>query len=647
MMSGTPTDLDSLQYFEYHYDAIGDVNWIKDYNAGGTQTQTFGYDALNRLTSAVTSGGTNGTYSESYTYNANTGNLASKTGLGTYTYNSTHQHAVASVSGRTFQYDANGNITQRVIAGSTNNLAYDAENHLSGVSGAATATFVYDGDGNRVASVDEYQNLAAGAPVTSDVTLNNADVATNGDTWANSGTGSDREFASATSGLHYAQVDLGAAYPVDKVIVWHYAADGRTYHGTKVQVSVDGTNWDTVFSSDSTPPSEYPETAAGKTITFSSRQVRYVRDWLNGSTSNAYNHWVEIEVWGKATTAYVGKTFEWHGTTSTMVKYYYAGGQRVAMRQGNGTGVSQLYYLLSDHLGSTAQQVDAVNANPLTDLRYKPWGEPRNGDHQGDTPTDFRFTGQSLDSGLGLYYYGARWYDSMLGRFLSPDSIIPDPGSPSSWDRYSYTFNRPTVLIDPTGHKACDAEFGCSDVAPPKTSHSSQGQALTKEEKKCGGGGCGLEKINKNKSRNKEAGNQDQPNSSFSLMWGWNVSGSNPFNDEYYTVGEEEVILPDDTRATYDYGGQGNSVGVGANATAYIGVVANLDNPEKYTGNFASTGLTISIGEVGITIDYFWNPDNAPLSKGNVQGFSIGYSPGAQVAVWWSVTNYKLTWKSK
>jgi YD repeat-containing protein len=41
-------------------------------------------------------------------------------------------------------------MTQRVIAGSNNNLVYDAENRLSGVSGAATATFVYDGDGNRV-----------------------------------------------------------------------------------------------------------------------------------------------------------------------------------------------------------------------------------------------------------------------------------------------------------------------------------------------------------------------------------------------------------------------------------------------------------------------------------------------------------------
>ncbi len=50
------------------------------------------------------------------------------------------------------------------------------------------------------------------------------------------------------------------------------------------------------------------------------------------------------------TTYYVGNHFEWTGSTSTMIKYYYAGSQRVAMRQGSST----LYFLLGDHLGSTS-----------------------------------------------------------------------------------------------------------------------------------------------------------------------------------------------------------------------------------------------------------------------------------------------------
>jgi len=49
-----------------------------------------------------------------------------------------------------YSYDNNGNQVTRNVGGSSYTLSYDAENRLTAVSGAATATFVYDGDGNRV-----------------------------------------------------------------------------------------------------------------------------------------------------------------------------------------------------------------------------------------------------------------------------------------------------------------------------------------------------------------------------------------------------------------------------------------------------------------------------------------------------------------
>ncbi len=129
-------------------------------------------------------------------------------------------------------------------------------------------------------------------PATSAATLIWPGVVTNEDTWADSGSSSSGEFSyTSQTGLQYVQVDLGAAYTVDQVKVWHYAGDGRTYHNTKTQVSANGTTWVTVF--DSAVSGEYAETAAGKTHSFTPRSVRYVRDYLNGSTSNASNHWVE------------------------------------------------------------------------------------------------------------------------------------------------------------------------------------------------------------------------------------------------------------------------------------------------------------------------------------------------------------------
>ena len=70
--------------------------------------------------------------------------------------------------------------------------------------------------------------------------------------------------------------------------------------------------------------------------------------------------------------------------------------------------------------------------------------------------TSKRFTGQyherDLPGGEGLSYYNARWYDAQLGRFVSADTIVPEPGNPQALNRYAYTFNNPLVYIDPDGH---------------------------------------------------------------------------------------------------------------------------------------------------------------------------------------------------
>ena len=130
---------------------------------------------------------------------------------------------------------------------------------------------------------------------------------------------------------------------------------------------------------------------------------------------------------------------------SEVVKYYEAGGQRVAVRK-NGA----LSYLFGDHLGSTS--VTANSSGTRTgELWYKPWGEYR-GTAYGTTPTTYRFTGQREDASIGLYFYGARYYDSALGRFAQADSIVPQPGNPQALNRYAYVTNNPLKYTDPTGH---------------------------------------------------------------------------------------------------------------------------------------------------------------------------------------------------
>jgi RHS repeat-associated protein len=77
---------------------------------------------------------------------------------------------------------------------------------------------------------------------------------------------------------------------------------------------------------------------------------------------------------------------------------------------------------------------------------YLPFGETRSG----SLPTDKLFTGQRL-AGTGLYYYNARYYDATIGRFISPDTVIPNPANPQCFNRYSYVLNNPLKYTDPSG----------------------------------------------------------------------------------------------------------------------------------------------------------------------------------------------------
>jgi RHS repeat-associated protein len=70
---------------------------------------------------------------------------------------------------------------------------------------------------------------------------------------------------------------------------------------------------------------------------------------------------------------------------------------------------------------------------------------------QGTLATDRLFTGQRLDD-TGLYYYGARYYDATIGRFISADTVTPNLTNPQALNRYSYALNNPLKYIDPSGH---------------------------------------------------------------------------------------------------------------------------------------------------------------------------------------------------
>ncbi len=81
---------------------------------------------------------------------------------------------------------------------------------------------------------------------------------------------------------------------------------------------------------------------------------------------------------------------------------------------------------------------------------YRPFGADCSPAFSGLTLSQ-RFTGQSYDEAIGLYYYQSRYYDPAIARFIQPDTILPSFGS-QGINRYSYCYNNPLKYTDPSGH---------------------------------------------------------------------------------------------------------------------------------------------------------------------------------------------------
>jgi hypothetical protein len=143
-------------------------------------------------------------------------------------------------------------------------------------------------------------NVALGRPVSGSTTISNPGRVSDGDK-------NTANYAGIDLGPRWVQIDLGQNYSLNRVRLWHYFGDGRSYRDVIVQLSTsaDFSTRTTVFNNDADNSAgqgaggqaEYAETSAGRDITFAAVTARYVRLWTNGSSVNQYNHYVEAEVY--------------------------------------------------------------------------------------------------------------------------------------------------------------------------------------------------------------------------------------------------------------------------------------------------------------------------------------------------------------
>ena len=134
------------------------------------------------------------------------------------------------------------------------------------------------------------------------------------------------------------------------------------------------------------------------------------------------------------------------------------GKQAVALAENRTYGTDKgagalLRYQHSNHLGSAVLELDD-NAQIITYEEYFPYGSTayQAVTSQAETSKRYRYTGKERDEENGLYYHGARYYASWLGRWSSADPA----GLIDGTNQYSYARNKAVGNVDRSGLAAVD-----------------------------------------------------------------------------------------------------------------------------------------------------------------------------------------------
>src|SRR4030042_1936833 len=150
-------------------------------------------------------------------------------------------------------------------------------------------------------------------------------------------------------------------------------------------------------------------------------------------------------------------------------KHIFAGNTRIATIMKTASTEDAVYYYHGDHLGSS--NVVTSNAGGIYEnIEYFPYGETWVQEKASSTQESmpYKFTSKELDEETGLYYFGARYYEPKISRWIGSDPAIekylPQPGkgddglpglggvfNPVNMNVYQYGGNNPVKFIDPDG----------------------------------------------------------------------------------------------------------------------------------------------------------------------------------------------------
>lgn len=239
-----------------------------------------------------------------------------------------------------------------------------------------------------------------------------------------------------------------------------------TYHATKKHQVVSTSNgWSFGYDNNGNMTS-----GRGATMTWTS--YNYASQVSNaGLTSNFFytpdrRYFKQVASFsdGTATTIYVGGILEKVTTTSgTDYRHLIRAGSSTIIVSRQSGGTNSTNYVTSDHLGSSSAITNSsggVLVNSSFDAygkrRGANWtGSPSSGDWTAIASTTRRgYTEHSMLDNVNFIHMNGRIQDPLLGRFASADPFITEPSSTQNYNRYSYVYNNPLSAIDPSGFKS-------------------------------------------------------------------------------------------------------------------------------------------------------------------------------------------------
>ncbi|MDD9946974.1 MAG: FG-GAP-like repeat-containing protein [Myxococcales bacterium] len=409
-----PSDAPTTTFLDYSYswNAANKLLGVTD-NLVPTHSQTFTHDSRGRLLTA------SGPYHAiTYGYDLN-GNIRSKSSgsVVDYRYSITKANQLTGVGPSNVTYDVNGNMLTRPVnsngSGDTaRQYVYDAENNLvaaysdgSRASGSIAEQVVYDGENERI------KKLVVVLPNTSqsttwyvsphyEVTQVNGKVIHTKYLYGPGG-----QLASVTTQASPGQIQAATHAMTSGMLL----DDGlpllchRAWH--LVQTFIAARPWQRTWIAHAA--AVLPVLVYLLMIFMGSRRRR---GWSRRGSGRVGP----------------GAVFRKSAVVALGAAFLLTNGTRSALAEltpgANGAGVPVVgtSYFHQDEALSTTLVTDGAG-NEVTRIAYQPQGSVNEGASSGTDQSRSKYSGKEFDEGVGLYYFGGRYYDPDLGRFLTPD----------------------------------------------------------------------------------------------------------------------------------------------------------------------------------------------------------------------------------